>query len=106
MESELKQSKTENTAGVCPSCLAIDLEEAQKLVEKSVKDIQAAGSEALEDTAFAAKRLYKRGRFVVEDGMDEVAHAIRRHPVSTAAAVFATGVALGFLLPRLKKADN
>jgi hypothetical protein len=106
MEQVLNGPKTENAAELCPAWLDDEIKEAQRLVEKSVKDFKAAGSAALEDTAFAAKRLYKRSQFAIEDSVDEVAHTIRRHPVGAAAAIFAIGVALGFLLPRLKKADT
>ena len=68
-----------------------------------MNDAKAAVSETLDDGVTAARRLLKRSRYTVEDGLEEAAHNIKRHPFSSLAIGFAAGAALGLLVPRFGK---
>ena len=107
MESTLDESKAERAAAVrnayAPTCSGDDIQEVAQRVEKQVNAIKTAVSAKLEDGKIAAGRRVKRGRFAVEDGTDETAHTIKRHPLSSLAIAFAAGTALGLLVPRFSK---
>lgn len=60
-------------------------------------------SETLDDGVTGARRLLKRSRYAVEDGLEEAAHNIKQHPFSSLAIGFAAGAALGLLVPRFGK---
>jgi ElaB/YqjD/DUF883 family membrane-anchored ribosome-binding protein len=80
-----------------------EVKETAQRVEKGVSDAKAAVSEKLDDGIVAARRLLKRSRYTVEDGLEEAAHNIKQHPFSSLAIGFAAGAALGLLIPRLGK---
>ncbi len=110
MKSALEEPRTERAVsacaakcGTCATCLGEEVKGAARRVEKSVNDAKAAVSEKLEDGAAAARRLLKRSRYTVEDGLEEAAHNIKQHPFSSLAIGFAAGAALGLLVPRLGK---
>jgi ElaB/YqjD/DUF883 family membrane-anchored ribosome-binding protein len=65
------------------------------------KNFSASVCEKLEDQKAAARRLLKRGRYAVEDCIDETAHEIKCYPLGSVAVAFAGGVALGVLTARL-----
>ena len=77
-----------------------EIQEAAERVEKGVNHAKAVVAETLDDGAAAARRLLKRGRYAVEDGLEEAAHAIKQHPFRTLAMGFAAGAVLGLILPR------
>jgi ElaB/YqjD/DUF883 family membrane-anchored ribosome-binding protein len=91
---ELKAGKA--SAATC----AKEVKEAAPRVEKGVTDAKAAVSEKLDDGMVAARRLLKRSRYIIEDKLEEAAHAIKQHPFRTLAVGFAAGALLGFLVPR------
>ena len=103
MKSLVDESKVESGAEVRAVCCGHDAQEGAKRIEKGVNDAKAAVSVKLEDGKIAAERLLKRGRYAVEDGITESVHKIKRHPVGSLAIAFATGAALGFLVPRSAK---
>jgi len=89
--------------GICATCLGKEVKEAARRVEKGVNNAKAAVAEKLDDSVTAARRLLKRSRYRVEDGLEEAAHSIKQHPFSTLAIGFAAGAALGLLVPRFGK---
>jgi len=107
MNNVLDESKSETAAGsrsLCSvACCGDEMQEAVRRVEKSVNAAKDAVSAKLDDGRIAAGRLVKRGRFAVEDGIEETAQTVKRHPLSSIAIAFATGAALGFLAPRFSK---
>ena len=52
-----------------------------------------AVASAVEDCVGAARRAVKRGRFAVEDLMDEAIHTVKQRPLQTVALIF--GLAFG-----------
>jgi len=83
MKSALAEPRAERApsascggCGTCPTCLAKEIKEAARRVEKGVNQAKAAVSETLEDGVVAARRLLKRSRYTVEDGLEEAAHSI------------------------------
>ena len=105
MDTVLDKPKVEKAAEgrcSCPGTCFHEMREAGKRVEKTMNDAKATVSEKLEDRKIATGRLFKRGRHAVEDGIEEAAHNIKRHPFSSFALAFAAGAALGFLVPRVR----
>jgi ElaB/YqjD/DUF883 family membrane-anchored ribosome-binding protein len=107
MDTVLAESKIEKTnkaqASCGGACLGSEIKEAAKRVEKGLNDSKEAVSAKLEDGRIAAKRFLKHSRYAAEDGIEEIAHQIKRHPLSSLAIAFATGAALGFLAPHVGK---
>ena len=110
MKSALEEPRTgrapsacAGACGTCATCLGKEVKEAARRVEKGVNDAKAAVSETLDDSVTAARRLLKRSRYTVEDGLEEAAHNIKQHPFSSLAIGFAAGAALGLLVPRFGK---
>ena len=101
--AERPPSVCAGACGRCATCLGKEVKEAARRVEKGVNDAKAAVSETLDDGVTAARRLLKRSRYTVEDGLEEAAHNIKRHPFSSLAIGFAAGAALGLLVPRFGK---
>jgi ElaB/YqjD/DUF883 family membrane-anchored ribosome-binding protein len=87
----------------CAACLGNEVKETVQRVEKGVNNAKAAVSGKIEDGKIAAERLLKRGRYVVEDSVDQTLHKIKRNPVRSLALAFTAGAVLGFLVPRLSK---
>jgi ElaB/YqjD/DUF883 family membrane-anchored ribosome-binding protein len=75
-----------------------DEEEVERRIEKGINDAKAAVSEKLEEGKAAAERFLRQGRYAVEDGLSELAHTIRRNPVSSLGIAFALGTAVGLLI--------
>ena len=69
----------------------------QRAVEDVVEDVKDTVSAQLEDSKFQAERLLKKGRYAVEDGIEEVAHKVKRDPLRFLAIAFGAGAAVGFL---------
>ena len=110
MKSALEEPRAERAisacaamCGTCATCLGKEVKGAAQRIEKGVHDAKAAVSEKLDDGVTAARRLLKRSRYTVEDGLEEAAHTIKQHPFSSLAIGFAAGAALGLLVPRLGK---
>ena len=101
--AERASSACNGACGICATCLGKEVKEATRRVEKGVNDAKAAVSEKLGDGVTAARRLLKRSRYTVEDGLEEAAHNIKQHPFSSLAIGFAAGAALGLLVPRFGK---
>jgi|GEM_PF-2708166 len=99
MTSALEQPRTERTPVACAE-IGKEIREAAQRVEKGVNDAKAAVSEKLDDGVAAARRLLKRSRYTVEDGIEEAAHNIKQHPFGTLAIGFAAGALMGLLVPR------
>jgi ElaB/YqjD/DUF883 family membrane-anchored ribosome-binding protein len=107
MKSVLAESKIEKGAdarsGCTATCCGHDVQEGARRIEKGVNNAKAAISAKLEDGKIAAERLLKRGRYAVEDGIEQTAHNVKRHPFSSVAIGLAAGAVLGFLVPRIAK---
>lgn len=107
MKSVWAESKVEKGAdarsGCAATCCGHDMQEDVKRMEKEVDKAKAAISAKLEDGKIAAERLLKRGRYAVEDGIEQTAHDIKRHPFRSVAIGLAAGAVLGFLVPRIAK---
>ena len=80
-----------------------DEQELERRIEKGINDAKAAISEKLEDSKIAAERLFKHGRYAVEDGLSELAHTIKRHPISFLGIAFAAGAAFGLLIAQTSR---
>jgi len=93
-------------AGCAGTCFGADLKEAAKRVEKGLNDSKTAFSAKLDEGRTAAERFLKHSRYAVEDGIDETAHRIKRHPLGFFAIAFAAGAALGFLVPHLRNSTH
>jgi len=107
MQSVLDESKVEGgseaRSGCSCTCCGHDPLELGKRIDRAVDDAKTAVSAKLEDGKIAAERLLKRGRYAVEDGLEEAAHNIKRNPLGFLAMAFAAGAALGLLVPRTTK---
>lgn len=87
-------------ADACGTSVGEEIKAAAQRVEKGVNEVKTAVSEKLDDGVAAARRLLKRSRNTVEDGLEEAAHTIKRHPFRSLAIGFAAGAAVGLLIPR------
>lgn len=63
-----------------------------------VEELKEQASHTIEDGIQDAKRMAKRGRYVVEDCMDETAHLIKRDPLRSAAITLGIGFGLGTIV--------
>lgn len=87
--------------GTCAAaCMAEDVKEAVERIEKGVNKAKAAFFDRVEDGKIAAERLVKRGRYAVEDGLEEAVHKVKREPFKYLAVAFAAGALFGFVVPR------
>jgi len=77
--------------------------ERVQLLAKSVDRAKAAVSDTIEDGKMAAERLLKRGRYAVEDTVEQRIHKIRRKPLKAVALAFTSGMVVGFLVSCLRK---
>jgi ElaB/YqjD/DUF883 family membrane-anchored ribosome-binding protein len=75
-----------------------DEAEIARRIEKGINEAKAAISEKLDDSKTVAERFLKQSRYAVEDGLSELTHAIKRHPVSFLGIAFAAGAAFGLLI--------
>ena len=107
MKSIVDESKLESSAEVRAGCVAAccreQVEEVAKRIERAVDDARAAVSTKLEDGKVAAERLLTRGAYALEDGINETAHNIKRHPFRSLAIAFVAGAASGLLVTRFVK---
>ncbi len=107
MKNVLDESKveggTEARNGCACTCCAHDTAELGKRLERAVDDAKDAVNAKLEDGKIAAERLLKRGRYAVEDRLEEAAHNIKSNPFGSLAIAFAAGAALAFIAPRVAK---
>ena len=93
-EPAAKEGTYAQTDNKCPQ----DEEEVARRIEKAINEAKAAVSEKFEDGKIAAERLLRQGRHAVEDGISELTHTVKRHPVSFLGIAFAVGIAFGLLL--------
>ena len=77
--------------------------EKVQLLAKNVDRAKAAVSDTIEDGKMAAERLLKRGRYAVEDSVEDRIHQIRRKPLNAVAVAFTSGMAVGFIVSCLRK---
>jgi hypothetical protein len=107
MKDVLDESKveggTEARKACACTCCAHDTTELGRRLERAVEDAKDAVTAKLEDGKMAAERLIKRGRYAVEDGLEDAAYNIKRNPFGSLAIAFAAGAALAFLAPRVAK---
>jgi ElaB/YqjD/DUF883 family membrane-anchored ribosome-binding protein len=104
MNTLTDESTAEKSAKtLCAACRGTCAEDISKRVERAAGHAKAAVSETLEDGKSAAVRLVKRGLYAVDDGIDETAHAVKRHPLTSMAVAFAAGTLLGFVGFRFAK---
>jgi len=80
--------------------------ERVQLLAKTADRAKAAVSDKIEDGKMAAERLLKRGRYAVEDSVEERIHQIRRKPLKAVAVAFTSGMVVGFLMSRLRKREQ
>jgi len=80
------------------TCGLDDLEaELRREIEAGINETKAAISGKLKDGRLHAQRLLKRGRYAIEDGVSELAHQIKKNPISFLAIAFVVGTAFGLL---------
>ena len=77
--------------------------EKVQLLAKNVDRAKAAVSDTIEDGKMAAERLLKRGRYAVENTLEQRIHEIRRKPMKAIALAFTSGLVVGFLVSCLRK---
>lgn len=108
MNTVFAEPKIEKTtdAGHAGTCFGTNLKEAAKRVEKGLSDSKTACSAKLDQGRILAERLLKHSRYAVEDGIEETAHRIKRHPLSSLAIAFAAGAVGGFLVLHLSKSTH
>jgi hypothetical protein len=75
-----------------------DEEEVARRVDRAINNAKATVSEKLEDTKAATERILRHGRYAVEDGLSELVHTFKRHPIGFLGAAFAVGAAFGLLV--------
>jgi ElaB/YqjD/DUF883 family membrane-anchored ribosome-binding protein len=85
------------------TCDELTAKEKVQLLAKSVDRAKAAVSDTIEDGKMAAERLLKRGRYAVEDTVEQRVHDIRRKPVKAVAVAFGSGMVVGFLIFCLRR---
>ena len=85
------------------TCDELTAKEKVELLAKSVDRAKAAVSDTIEDGKMAAERLLKRGRYAVEDTVEQRIHDIRRKPLKAVAVAFASGLGVGLLVASVLK---
>jgi len=99
METTMGNSKIEQ--GLNALCAGKDISKGVKdmtdQVEKGINRLKAA----IDDNKATAEKLLKRGRYALEDGVEESARAIKRNPFGFVAVAFLAGAAIGMLAPRI-----
>lgn len=60
--------------------------------------LKATVDHAVEDGVIAAKRLAKRGRYAVEDFVDEAEHRVKREPFRAVGTALAIGLGIGLVV--------
>jgi len=99
MERMMVNSKVEQ--GLNALCAGKDITKGVKdmtdRVEKGISRLKAV----MEDNRATAEKLIKRGRYAVEDGVEDTARAIKRNPFGFVAVAFLAGAAIGMLAPRI-----
>ncbi len=79
-----------------------ELDEAEaeiaRKIEEGINEAKAAIFQKLDDGRLQAERLLKHGRYAVEDGVSELSHSIKKHPISFLGIAFAVGAAFGLVL--------
>jgi hypothetical protein len=75
-----------------------DEAELARRIEEGINEAKAVISEKLDESKLAAERLLRHGKYAVEDSLSELAHNIKKHPISFLGIAFATGAAFGILL--------
>ncbi len=83
-----------------------DEAEIARRIERGINEAKTAISEKLEDGKAAAERLLKHGRYAVEDGVSELAHRIKKHPIGFLGIAFAAGALLGLLLSQSSRGPD
>ena len=77
--------------------------QSAKWLENNVRESLDTVAERLEDSRIAARRLLKRGRYAVENGVEDTAQNIRRNPFGSLTLASSAGVAVGFVVSRVCK---
>ena len=85
------------------TCDEVTAKEKVQLLAKSIDRAKAAVSDTIEDGKMAAGRLLKRGRYSVEDTVEQRVHDIRRKPLWAVAVAFTSGIVVGFLVCCFRK---
>ena len=83
----------------------VETEIARK-IEEGINEVKAAFYQKLEYRRLRAERLLKHGQYAVEDGVSELAHKIKRNPISFLGIAFAVGAACGLLLSQSSQRKN
>jgi ElaB/YqjD/DUF883 family membrane-anchored ribosome-binding protein len=78
--------------------------ETAEQIEEAVRASTATVAETFNDGKRSTERLLRKGRYAVEDGVEEATHRIKRDPFGYVTAAFAagtiTGIVVGLLLRR------
>ena len=75
-----------------------DEAEIARGVERAINEAKESISGKFEEVKTSAERLLKHGRYAAEDGLSDLTHQIRKHPVGFLGIAFAAGTVLGLLL--------
>ncbi len=83
----------------------VEAEIARK-IDEGITEAKAALYQKLEDGRFQAERLLKHGQYAIEDGVSELTHNIKKHPISFLGISFAVGTAFGVMLSLFSQRQN
>lgn len=99
--------KTDNKTGFFTGAMHA-VEEVAKTGVK-IERLKEKAAHLVEDGMTDAKRMAKRGRYAVEDLVDDTAHRIKKDPWLSVGVTFGIGMGLGVMLGWLvghKTSDN
>ncbi len=77
-----------------------DEAEIARGVERAINEAKESISDKFEEVKTSAERLLKHGRYAAEDGLSELTHQIKKHPLGFLGIAFAAGAVFGLLMSR------
>ncbi len=77
-----------------------DEAEIARGVERAINEAKESISGKFEEVKTSAERLLKHGRYAAEDGVSELTHRIKKHPLGFLGIAFAAGAVFGLLMSR------
>ncbi|HEU5254821.1 MAG TPA: hypothetical protein VFU28_02460 [Vicinamibacterales bacterium] len=79
--------------------------EAERLMDlgKGAVRMKVTIAERIEDDVNKARRAVKHGYRAAEDFVEDTTHRIKREPLRSVGVIFIAGMALGWLLPRVRQ---
>ncbi len=75
-----------------------DEAEIARGIERAINEAEEAISDKFEEVKTSAERLLKHGRYAAEDGLSELTHQIKKHPIGFLGIAFAAGAVFSLIL--------